>query len=446
MEHHVRETLICLALVMISRGVAGRSSHVTPATVLAIEHWSHAVVEHTPGAPDAAVTFVRSLSYEARQDMDGGMQPFLRALLGKNPVWSSAEEKRVVEVGVADLQSVGANAFLERAAVLHADAVMVGGAAPSEPLGRAGSGQIAKQAPSTSPLLSTSRLILANDGEAVGALETNWNWTFARALLDMVSPKPAAVPFIGQWYHATAAYLLRHGEYGEVETHLAHAGALLPHDPHILFDRACLLEILGLPQSQQLLTDQDRVARRIDATRAGVTLGSPERARRVDIPFEEVANENAERLFRNTLQMAPTFVEARVRLARLLEVRGRFADALTELSTAVSDRGVAHDPVVLFYAELFAGRADHALGRSDAAARHEDAAVALFPNAQSALLARSQLALVTADVDGALAPIGRLAALPVDAARRMDPWWQYPFGPGRDADTLLGQMWASLSR
>jgi tetratricopeptide (TPR) repeat protein len=437
--------VIGLALVMSSRSAAGRSSHVTPATLLAIEHWSHAVLEHSPGAPDASVTFVRSLSFEARQDLNGGMELFLRALVGKSSAYSSAEEKRVVEIGATDGQSVGANAFLDRAAVLHADAVMVGGAWPTKPPGPPGAGHVAAQATSASPLLSSGSLVLANDGEYVGAIETNWNWTFARSLLDLVSPQPAASPFMGQWYHATAAYLLRYGEYGEAKTHLAHVAALLPDDPRILFDRACLSEILGLPQSQQLLTDQDRVTRRTDATWGRVvTLTSPERARRVDIPVEAVANENAERLFQRTLQVAPTFVEARVRLARLLEVRGRFTDALTELSMAVNDRAVAHDPVVLFYAQLFAARAEHALGRVGDAVRHDDEAIALFPDAQSALLARSQLALVTADVGGALAPISRLAVLPVDAARRTDPWWQYQFGPGRDADGLLAQMWANL--
>jgi len=446
MPGYVRATLICFALVMTSRSAASRSSHVTPATLVALDHWSRAVIEHTPGMPDAAVTFVRSLSFEARRDLNGGMELFLRALVGKSTAFSSAEEKRVVEIGFADGQSVGANAFLARAAVLHADAGMVA-EWPTEPPRQSGPGQAAGQATSASPLLSSGSLVLANDGEYVGAIETNWNWAFARSLLDLVSPTPSPSPFIGQWYHATAAYLLRHGEYGEAETHLAHVAALLPDDPRILFDRACLSELLGLPQSQQLLTDQDRVTRRTDATFGRVvTLTSPDRARRVDIPVEEVANENAERLFRRTLQVAPTLVEARVRLARLLEVRGRFADALTELSMAVNDRGVAHDPVVLFYAQLFAGRAEHALGRVGDAVRHDDEAIALFPDAQSALLARSQLALVAADVGGALAPVRRLAALPVDAARRIDPWWQYQLGPGRDADGLLAQMWANVPR
>jgi hypothetical protein len=434
---------------MSNHSAAGRSSHVTPATVLAIDHWSHAVVEHTPGVPDAAVTFVRSLSFEARQDLNGGMELFLRALIGKSPVWSSAEEERVVAIGVTGGQSGGANAFLERAAVLHADAVMVGGAWPTKPPGPPGVGQVATQATSASPLLSSGSLILANDGEYVGAIQTNWNWTFARSLLDLVSPKPVASPFVSQWYHATAAYLLRHGEYGEAETHLARIAALLPDDPRILFDRGCLSEILGLPRSQQLLSDQDQLARRADRTSSlTLRLHSPDSpsAHRVDIPVEEVANENAERLFRRTLQVAPTFVEARVRLGRLLEVRDRFADALAELSMAVNDRAVAQDPVVLFYAQLFAGRAEHALGQVGDAARHDGGALALFPDAQSALLARSQLALVTADAGGALAPIGRLAALPADPGRRIDPWWQYQLGPGRDADRLLAQMWANLPR
>jgi tetratricopeptide (TPR) repeat protein len=446
MPRPVTARLILFAVVEGTLVAAGRAERVTPAAVLAVEHWSQAVNEHTPGQPDAAVTFVHALSFGAREALNAGMTLFMSALVGKAPVASSAEDKRVVEIGLTDRRLLGANAFLERAATLHADAVMVSVATPTTP-GQPPSGELLGQPASRSPLLSSDKLILANDGEYAGTIETNWNWMFARSLLDLVSPKSGATSFVGQWYHATTAYLLQHGQYGEASAHLERAATLLPDDPLVLFDRGCLSEILGLPQAQQLLTDADLIARRKDRVASfALRLARPDSpsARQIDIPAEEVANENAERLFRRTLQVAPTFVEARVRLARLLEVRGRFVDAASELATALNDRAVSRDRVVSFYAQLFAGRADQALGRMTEAVRHDEEAIAMFPDAQSALLARSELALITAEIDGALAPIRRLAELPADSTQRVDPWWLYQLGPGRDADVLVRQMWANL--
>ena len=57
--------------------------------------------------------------------------------------------------------------------------------------------------------------------------------------------------------------MLKQGLYGEVVPHLARAGALLPDDALVLFDRASYAEIQGLPVMQVLLSD----ARRVHAAR-----------------------------------------------------------------------------------------------------------------------------------------------------------------------------------
>ena len=44
--------------------------------------------------------------------------------------------------------------------------------------------------------------------------------------------------------------MLWRGFYGEVGTHLDHAGLLFPTDARIAFDRGCLAEALGMPRSQ----------------------------------------------------------------------------------------------------------------------------------------------------------------------------------------------------
>jgi hypothetical protein len=46
----------------------------------------------------------------------------------------------------------------------------------------------------------------------------------------------------------------------------------------------------------------------------------------------------------------------------------------------------------------------------------------------------------------ALEPIHRMDSPPPNALDRDDPWWRYHLAAGRDADTLLREMWAAVSR
>jgi hypothetical protein len=74
---------------------------------------------------------------------------------------------------------------------------------------------------------------------------------------------------------------------------------------------------------------------------------------------------------------------------------------------------------------------------------YQDALV-LFPDAQSALLASSQLALLASDVPATLAAVERLGAR--SAVFTADPWWQYHLCAGRDAEDLLKALWGSVPR
>jgi tetratricopeptide (TPR) repeat protein len=428
--------LLLSPLIGVGAGVSGPGD-ITDTTVLAVGRWVDSVRSHVPGRRDPATAMVSALTFDQRTELNTGMGLFLSALLGKKVVTATVAQTGIVDLARQARQAPGTRAFLRRAAVLHSDAALqnlVDDAKPVDPAGLPPPGA------STSPLLSRHRLFIDKDGEILGETLADWNWPFARSLLDLVSQRPADDPFVGTWYHATTAFMLQKGLYGEVVPHLARAAAVLPDDPRVLFDRGSFAEIQGLPRSQVLLSDADLVVLR--AQRTGQrpprqVAGSS--ATQLGIPPGDIANGDAERLFRHALGVDPSFVEARVRLARLLEERKHYDEAAADLSTAFDGKPTGP---LLFYAHLFAGRAAQALGRIDEAAGHYREAAALFPGAQSALLAESQLALLGADVSAAIEPIAHLDR----SSSPRDPWWQYHLGAGRDADEILRDMWSKVPR
>jgi tetratricopeptide (TPR) repeat protein len=161
------------------------------------------------------------------------------------------------------------------------------------------------------------------------------------------------------------------------------------------------------------------------------------------VPPVEVANADAERYFRRALQIDPSLTEAHVRLARLLTVRGRHAEALTEAGAALAAKP---DPVVEFLAHMFAARATRALGRLEDAADHYAKARALFPGAQSAAIGASQVALLRADVSGATTAIRQLGGRGSKPDLESDPWWGYRLASGRTSNALLDAMWKMVAQ
>jgi tetratricopeptide (TPR) repeat protein len=399
---------------------------ITASTVSVLARWIDAIEHHTPGQPDAAVATIWALTLEDRKQLNNGLRLFLTALSGHGVVVTTQEQKWVAERG-KDIGLSG-NGFVKRGATLHADAVMLDRFPVVQPPSPGSTGRV-------------PGMVVGHDGEYTGGIQRNWNWPLARNLISMVRPQPASDPFVAEWYHATTAYMLRNAIYGEAGPHLEDAAVLLPDDARILLDRGCLSEALGMPASQQLLTDVMLLAARLERPNQRSVPGVTGSGTVPGLPPAEVTNAAAERFFRRAIEMDPAAVEARVRLARLLEIRKRFAEAASESSKALALPAVSGDAALLFYGHLFAGRADRALGRLDDAAAQFAAAVALFPDAQSALLGQSQVALLRADAAGALAPIQRLAALPINPTERPDPWWRYATGPGRNAEALLTEMW-----
>lgn len=401
--------------------------------VALLERWSAAVSRHAPGTIDAGVDLVTALTYEDRRLLDAPMRMFLSVLAGGRYEPDTDAQRKVDALARASRAQFGYVPFLKRAVILHTDAGVTSELHPSAAVVSPPHRPISR-----SPLLATRSMTVSRDGEVVGTTESNWNWPFARSLVAQINLIAPTDRFAADWYHATTAFMYSRRLYAEASVHLETAEKMLPEDPRILFDRAVYSENLGLPINQVLMRGVDlRAVREWRETgRLPATVNAATRAAlRLDIPPKDAATRDAERLFRRALAVDPGYAEARVRLARLLVERKSYEEALGQIRAALA---ATPSDAVSFYGRLFGGRAAQALGRLDEAAVHFDEASRLFPHAESALLAQSQLALLRADVNATLAPVARLPRAPATDAAASDPWEYYRLGTGRE--------WARLYR
>ena len=412
-----------VVLLSSSASVPLHAQRVTLASVDALRRWVDAVDAHVPGQPDAAVRYVDGMTYAARLELNGAFPLFMRVLREERVAARSEFEAGVTERARTVLTRSGLSTFLKRAAVLHADASVFAGRFPrppddAPPMMSEREPRFQSERPP--PLLTNEGVLLTRDGEVLGNEKLDWNLPFARSLLDLLmkDEQHPVVPrqdveFVAAWYHAVAAFFFSTGMNADALMHLEHGARVLPDDPRVQFDRGTLAEWFGLP-IHQVLADRRVVG-------------------------EDRTNSQAERHYRRVLQIDPSYVEARVRLARLLQRRGRLEEAATEIEAALAARPGG---VVAFYARIIAGRVASARGRYDEALRFYREALALHGRAQSALLGASHAALMLANAPDTLAPLASLGV----TARDADPWLDYGRGAGRDADALLAQLWARSSK
>ena len=291
------------------------------------------------------------------------------------------------------------NYLVRHGALLHGDVAIL------QPHAMTASGGVGR--PSGGPERMRMEI---SDGQEVDLRQSAVHWELARMLLDLVVPRdgdrpaPGRDDMVRQWYRATASWMQLKEDHDKL--HLDRARQLFPSDPDILFLSACQRETYaGVPI---------QTAARSAVLPTGVSL---------DVGSERVELREAEGLFRRVLEIASDRAEARLRYGRVMGALGKHAEAAGELRRAVAD---LTDRQLLYYAELFLGGEEEALGNRDAARVAYEEAARLFPMAQSPLLALSQLARRYGDRGGALRAIERLFALPAeDRTEKDDPWWWY---------------------
>jgi tetratricopeptide (TPR) repeat protein len=339
----------------------------SPEPIERFQQWLVAIDAHQPG--DAGPIAVAVSTWTA-QELDAVV----------------ADAKRFART-LARTDADRANHILLRGAALHAD---IGRLIPEDTVRK-------------SPAQKTAYIV--RDGRWTGVRYISLHWQLGRALLDSITPEPAAHPGVRAWYVQTAADLLRMRQSAAAIEQYARARQLFPSDPEILFGNGVLHEMFAsasLQAAAESVTESNR-------TSAAV---SPARAELV----------RAERFFRDSLVHRPDHLEARIRRGRVLDLLGRHEEASDELRRAISQGATEQ---LLYLAQLFLGHVEEARGREEAARAAFERASALYPNAQSPRLALSQLARRAGNRPAAQRELRAIAALPGDERGREDPWWLY---------------------
>jgi tetratricopeptide (TPR) repeat protein len=428
-----------IAIVVLLLGAASaRAQEAASPRVARLAEWLRAVRTHEPGTADGPLTILASWS---RPDV-GNVWLDAQTLLhlarcdscSPAPVTGldgrvsalrySGAELRTIRAMAAEIRNARRdNDLLKRAAILHTDIILLA-PLPDEP--NVPQPLVPRGARRSGQALPSERVILkSTDGRQDSIVTGPVHWDMAYALLDIVTNDrgkfaPQEDETVRLWYRATIAYLQTTALHDP--THFARALRLFPADADVQFQNGCLHESLASPPVQTLLKT--------------ATI-PPSLA--VTITSEHAELASAERFFRKALDLEPTLHEARLRLGHVLGLLDRHEEALSELRQVPDD---LDDVALRFYAALFVGREEEALGRRAEARAAYDRAASLFPLAQSPYVALSHLARESGDRAAALASIQHLLDLSGDEMDRRDPYWVYNFYEGRFVDVLFDRVYA----
>jgi hypothetical protein len=429
---------------------SSRQDEVSP-RITRLEAWLSAIERHRPGAIDESLRPVHSwnqqqlaligidiativslvrepdvtLFYVTERNRTAG------ALRQVSPVAMSRSTQVLYTVGElrrlraiakqvsADGKPGPENDILKRGAMLHADIeILLGRSETSANTDRPG------------PAGATLHM---DDGQQLGLTTTVSHWNMGRRLLEYVRPlesktvfktrpDPGADETVRRWYLAACAYMLR-TRYIEVD-HFSRALELFPNDPDVLFFVASEHEGFAGIRTQSVMR----------------SMKGP-RDVKFDIQDEGGELRLAERLYKRALERNPQLIEARIRLGRVLGLRGRHEDAVAQLRQAQT----IEEPILRFYVHLFLGGEFEALGNGVEARQSYERAQAVAPTAQSPLLGLSRLAEEAGDRAVARELVTRVLALPPSELDRADPWWVYEIVQARAVDEMVADLRARIA-
>ena len=388
--------------LLLAASLAGPGQHEDPTTAVRVLHeWMAAVRAHQPGTVDQPLLDVAEQS-PANLDL---VRRHLRAAL---------EAERVET----------RNDLLRRGALVHTDIALL---LPERAAAYLQTGEGREGLPFVFDPFGTPRILyrrqsdalfLSLDGEYVASATETAHWSMARMLLRGIQPHPASDEFVRLWYRAVAADFEKVFLLGNARYHLEDALEVLPRDPMILFYAGAMHEALGSERFQSVPKTRPAIAAQL----------------RLPTALEQLRD--AEKLLGASVK-AHGPVEARVRYARVLGQLGQHARAASLLRDVAPQ---LREPRLKYFAALFLGSEEGALGHVAQARDAFERAAALCPTAQSPLLALGDLFRRAGNRAAALDALRRLEALPADPEDREDPWRDYFRSYAFDADDQLAAV------
>jgi tetratricopeptide (TPR) repeat protein len=388
-----------------------------------LQQWLDAVEHHEPGQKDGAVEEAAAWSSGDLRKLWNDVQVLVailedpkktrfRVLLPdaatpsrKNPppvLTFRRDERAILDALARRVIAAGPNVVLRRAVLLHTDVITL---APDIAAAAAG------PAPSNAPVR-----MLVGDGNSRGVESVSQHWELARFAAGSITPDPRADSFVREWYRATVAY--GQGAESFDAAQLRHGLSLFPRDPQLLFLAGCEREAFASPLFQAF-------ARSVRSTFQ-------------QAPFGSTGNEleAAERFYRQALEVEPDFDDARVRLGRVVGLRGRHAEAAETLQRALDGR---LDASMQYLAVLFLGVEREALGQLEAARDAFRRAAELTPAARVPYLSLARVARELGDMPAMEHSLNRALVPPSDEVEA-DPWWLYRGVQGRQAEEQLNRV------
>jgi tetratricopeptide (TPR) repeat protein len=262
------------------------------------------------------------------------------------------------------------------------------------------------------------------DARPLTARRFSIHWGLASRLAAALAKDPAEAPIARAWYRAIGALYQQWADLGQLGAHLAAGAELFPNEPVLLLYKGTLHQGYADARVQSYVTTFNG------------QLGMPNRSPRtlsIRPPATELGN--AERALRQALAIDPSLVEAEIRLAHVLHARGKSteAGALARQALAVPLGGFLE-----YYGPMVLGRIEDGLGHLTEAREAFARAAARYPDAQSAQVALSHVALLEGRAAEGVERAAR--ALGSEAQASVDPWAWYFRLHEPDARRLLAEL------
>jgi tetratricopeptide (TPR) repeat protein len=414
---------IALALSLVALEAAQPPNR----TAVMLRDWITAVDQHRTGESDAALSVICNWTDDDLGIMRASLESFVGA-----PKNSDARRRRLSNLTQAESRTIREEArsrmgndgdgFRRRAVMLHTDAALV--CAP--PVIAKPPEAKSPDAPRWARQRSERRIdVLSQDAQFQNIEFNNLHWEVAMDMLDALPSSPPD-PLVARWYAAVGAHFLWQRRYADALVHFDRARALVPGDPDVLYMEARVHETLSGPRMQNFV----RVT----------TLGNGNYIAGIDSRQAELRR--AESLLQRALVARPGFTGARLRLGRVLMQQRRWEEGRRLVQQAASE---SKDEFEQYFAHLFAGDGELALGKVDDARRSYERALALFPEAQAPRLGLADAIRAHGEPAEAIDAIMPTLTKDPDGRADDDPFWEYYEGRAEDVEAVIEAMRAPFT-